>query len=213
MITAIVLAAGESRRMGAQKVLLPYGGRTLIEHIIRAIEAGGADEVIAVTGHQADRVVAALSNSSVRIALNEDYRSGMLSSVRHGIRTASLDTDAFLVALGDQPAIRSDVVRLLLDAFRDNDESSETISGAIIVPTCCGKRGHPVVFSSRFRNEVLSCYDNVGLRGLPAAHPDAVREVPLRNAGILRDMNVPKDYKKELDELAKTYRDSNNQIL
>ena len=193
--------------MGAQKVLLPYDGRTVIEHITAAIKAGGADEIIAVTGHQADRVARVLSNSGVRIAYNEDYHAGMLCSVRCGIRAAPAGSDAFLIALGDQPSIRADVVRLLLDTFTSNQEQSATVRGtglgSILVPTYSGKRGHPLMFSSCFRKEVLCHFDDVGLRGLLIAHPDAVREIPMETSGILRDMNVPEDYKKELDELAR----------
>ncbi len=203
MITAIVLSAGQARRMGAQKVLLPYGETTVIEHITAAIKAGGADEIIAVTGHEGDRVARALSGSGVRIAYNEDYHGGMLGSVRCGIRAASAGSEAFLIAVGDQPSIRADVVRLLLDTFASMQEGP----GTIVVPTYSGKRGHPVIFSSCFRQEVLTRFDDVGLRGLLHAHPDAVREVPMETSGILRDMNVPEDYKKELDELAKLRSD------
>ncbi|MDP6057310.1 MAG: NTP transferase domain-containing protein, partial [Pirellulaceae bacterium] len=82
MITAIVLAAGESQRMGAQKVLLPYGDSTVIEHIVRTLEHGGADSVIVVTGHKDNRVLSALQNTGAAIAFNKEYLTGMLSSVR-----------------------------------------------------------------------------------------------------------------------------------
>ena len=130
MITAIILSAGQGRRMGTQKVLLPYGGKTIIEHIVGALQNGGADQVIAVTGYQADRVASALQNTAARIAFNEDYRAGMLSSVRCGIRAASTETAAFLIALGDQPAIRSGVVRKLVHEF----EAQERNAGTILIP-------------------------------------------------------------------------------
>ena len=194
MISAIVLAAGQSIRMGAQKVLLPYGKSTVIEHIVNVLNKGGVDEVVAVTGHQSENVAAALRSTAVKIANNEQHLSGMLSSVRCGIRAASADAQAYLVALGDQPSIRVSVVAALISAFAEE----QTDQGLILIPTFDHHRGHPLLISSHFREDVLLRFDETGLRGLLAAYPEHIREISADESGILRDMDYPEDYEFEL---------------
>ena len=194
VITAIVLAAGQSRRMGVQKVLLPYGPKTVIEHIVEALRQGGADEIIAVTGHEGARVAAAVRATGVRVAFNPAYLEGMLSSVRCGVRAACAETKGFVVALGDQPSIRGQVVQSIISAFRSRGEDTPTI----VVPTHNGQRGHPLLFSGHFREAVLRDFDDVGLRGLLAANLHAIEQIPIAESGILRDMDDPKQYANEL---------------
>lgn len=197
MITAIVLAAGESRRMGVQKVLLPYGQTTIAEHIICVLNNGGADEIIVVTGHEGDRVRSSLLHTRARFAANKDYLTGMLSSVRCGIRIASCRTKAFLIALGDQPSIQSETINALVHELKGQIRTAR----AILVPTHDGRRGHPMIFTHHFRDAVLTRFDDVGLHGLLTTYPELVREIPVPRPEILRDMDYPADYARELDAL------------
>ena len=185
--------------MGSQKVLLPYGGTTVVEHIAHVLEEGGVDQVIVVTGHKGQRVASALVNSRAKIAFNEAYPTGMLSSVRCGIRSASADTQAFLIALGDQPSIQTAVIENLITVFR----SYASDSAIILVPTHGGRRGHPMLFSRHLRDQVLTRFDTEGLRGLLVANPDLVQEIPMEHRSILCDMDYPGDYAKQLDALEK----------
>jgi molybdenum cofactor cytidylyltransferase len=106
MIRAILPAAGQSRRMGVQKHLLPFGASTVIEHIVDELLRAGVDEIHVVVGHQADRIAAALSGRPVQIVSNPDFeKTEMLSSVRCGLQALPSDCAAILVAPGDQPAI------------------------------------------------------------------------------------------------------------
>lgn len=194
MISAIVLAAGQSLRMGAQKVLLPWGESTVIEHIVNVLNRGGVHEVVAVTGHQSDQVASVLRETGVKIVRNEHYLAGMLSSVRCGIIAASPDTQAYIVALGDQPSIRASVVAALIAAFMVEPAGQSVI----LVPTLDGHRGHPLLFSQHFREEVLQRFDDSGLRGLLDAHPEVIREISVDSSGILRDIDTPEDYQLEL---------------
>lgn len=199
MITAIILSAGQARRMGTQKVLLPFGGKTVIEHIVCAIEKGGVEEIMVVTGYEGDRVASALQNTGAQIVFNKEYLTGMLSSVRCGIIAAEDESDAFLIVLGDQPSIRSDIVAKLINEFRICKEKL----GVILVPTFDGCRGHPIIVSRHFRDEILDGFDDVGLRGLLAGFSHLVREIPVDQPEILRDMDDREDYANELDALAK----------
>lgn len=194
MISAIVLAAGQSVRMGSQKVLLPYGKSTVIEHIVNVLKTGGVDEVVVITGHQSENVAAALSKTAAKIVRNEQYLSGMLSSVRCGVRAASANTQAYLVALGDQPSIRASVVATLVAAFA----AEPTDQGVILVPTFDRRRGHPLLFSRHFREDALHRFDETGLRGLLDAYPERIRDIAADESGILRDMDYPADYEFEL---------------
>ena len=195
MITAIVLAAGESRRMGRQKLLLPYVGGTVVEYIVRQLQVCAVSDIIVVTGKDREGVEAVLASSPVSFAFNAGYAQGMLSSVRRGIQAAPRDTDGYLIVLGDQPSLRTAVVNSIIAAFRENR------SAGIVVPIHQGRRGHPVLFSSTYREEVLSGLDDTGLRGLLGAHPEAVVEVSVDSDAVLRDMDYPEDYQRELDAL------------
>jgi molybdenum cofactor cytidylyltransferase len=191
MICAIVLAAGSSHRMGDQKLLLPFGGKTVVAHIIDQILSSSIDKVFVVTGHQAERVSRELSDRRVSIVTNAQYESGMLSSVRCGLRSLPRQCRAVLVALGDQPSITTELINQMLQSFETNEKS-------ILVPIYNGKRGHPILFSTVHRNDVLTRYDNVGLRGLLYDHPNDVFELVVSTSSVLSDMDYPADYQREI---------------
>lgn len=191
MIGAIVLAAGESRRMGASKVCLPFAGKTVIEHIILTLKGAGVRETVVVVGHEKDLIEKLLETASVEVVFNPDHKAGMLSSLRAGLRHASSSWDGVMVVLGDQPAIREGTVFALMNEFTKYPE-------AIHVPVYNGRRGHPLLFPDRYRDAVLRQYDDVGLRGLLQAHPDCVRELNVDSDTVLTDMDYPEDYEREL---------------
>ncbi len=192
MIVAIVPAAGLSRRMGVQKQLLPFAGTTVIGHIVDELRRSRIDEVCVVVGHEADRLRAALDGRSVRIVVNPDYERGdMLASIRCSLTEMPSTCRAILVALGDQPAIRAELVNAAIDCF-------STCGRGIVVPIHAGRRGHPLLIDIRYRHEILTGLDDVGLRGLLTAHAEDVCEWPASNDGVLSDMNYPEDYRREL---------------
>src|SRR5215475_6978410 len=117
-LAGIVLAAGESRRMGQPKQLLPFGERTILERVVDTLLTAGVGEVIVVLGHLAERVRTVLRERPVRAAVNESYRQGMLSSVKCGVRAVGPGYDAVLFALGDQPHIEGSVVSEVMQAYR-----------------------------------------------------------------------------------------------
>jgi len=197
MIIAIVPAAGQSRRMGVQKQLLPFAGTTVIGHIVDELRRSRIDEVCVVAGHQADRLRQALEARSVRIVVNPDYeQTDMLASIRCGLATMPADYRAVLVALGDQPAITAELVDVMIDCF-------STCGRGIVVPIHTGRRGHPLLLDGRYRNEILTGCDQVGVRGLLAAHADDVFELPVSTSAVLSDMDYPEDYRRELARLSR----------
>jgi molybdenum cofactor cytidylyltransferase len=193
MITAILLAAGRSRRMGSQKLLLPLGGKQAIARIAEEVLAGPVDDVVAVV-RQGDQEVArtlagALAGRAARVVANPDDDGDMLSSVRCGLRAMPPACDAVLVVLGDQPGISRETVADLIRAFCEADRG-------IVVPTFDGRRGHPILFSTRYCSEVLSQYEARGLRGLLEAHPGDVLEVESARPEVVEDMDTPADYRR-----------------
>jgi len=191
MICAVVLAAGLSRRMGVQKLLLPFGGKTVIAHIVDQLLASTVDQVHVVVGHQAERISAELSGRVFSTVKNPNYKSGMLSSVRCGLQNLPEKCRVVMVALGDQPSITTGLIDQMLQSFATTEKS-------ILVPLYKGKRGHPILFSTLYRDDILTQYDDIGLRGLLHSHSDDVFELDVPTSSVLNDMDYPEDYRREL---------------
>jgi molybdenum cofactor cytidylyltransferase len=191
MICAVVLAAGLSSRMGVQKLLLPFSGKTVIGHIVDQLLASTIGEVHVVVGHQAERISAELSGRAVTIVNNPNYESGMLSSVRCGLRSLPEECRAVMVVLGDQPSITTKLINKMLRSFAATEKS-------ILVPLNESRRGHPVLFSRQYRDEILTHFNDVGLRGLLHKHPEEVFELTVSTDSVLYDMDYPEDYRREL---------------
>jgi molybdenum cofactor cytidylyltransferase len=191
MIAAIVLAAGRSRRMGTQKLLLPWGDRPLIAHVVDQLLLSPVDRVLVVTGQDNQRIAQALAGRDVDLIINPDPASEMLDSVRCGLRAAPAQATAALVTLGDQPEITPELVARVVRAWH-------TSRRGIVVPTYQGRRGHPLLVSMDYARLILSAFDDCGLRGLLAAHPDDIQEADFPNAGVLEDIDGPEDYRRAL---------------
>lgn len=182
--------------MGVQKHVLPFGATTVIGHIVDELLRGGVGAVRVVVGHQAERIAEALSGRPVGIVHNPDYhQTEMLASARCGLRALPDGCEAVLVAPGDQPAITAELVRSMIESFA-------TSGKGIVVPAHGGRRGHPLLFAARYCSEIMTGYDEVGLRGLLAAHPDDVFELCAATSAVLSDMNHPDDYRREVARLS-----------
>lgn len=192
MIDAIILAAGESRRMGCQKLLLPFGDTTIISHIVDQVLQSNVDRVRVVVGHEGNRIADELAPRPVIVVANADYASGMLSSVRCGLRSLPEDCQAVMILLGDQPTITVSLLNGLIKAFCAYDKG-------ILVPLHSNKRGHPMVFSNRYYSEVLTQFDDVGLCGLLRAHPDDTAELAVATPAVLSDIDYPEEYRQAVN--------------
>ena len=197
MIHAIILAAGESRRMGKQKMLLPYGGKTVIEHIVTQVLQCGVDGITVVLGHDAGEIAAKLTPLPVQRVVNDEYAGGMITSVRSGLESVPPEASAAMIALGDQPDITPAVVSQLIEGFR-------TAGKGIAVPLFEGRRGHPILVSTNYRDAVMTRYEDTGLRGLLVDNPEDVAEISVDHPGILQDMDTPEDYARELRKLGES---------
>lgn len=187
---AILLAAGESTRMGRPKPLLPWGDITLIEYQVRELAAAGVDDVVVVLGHLADEVRPRVPPEA-RLVVNEAYRRGRASSLRAGAAALSHDADPILVLSVDQPRPR-DMLRSLLLAHREG--------GAMItLPVARGRHGHPPVLSGSLLAGLQNASEEAqGLRGVVGAHQEATREADLSLPVVLLDINTPAEYRQAL---------------
>ncbi|HEU4389277.1 MAG TPA: nucleotidyltransferase family protein [Blastocatellia bacterium] len=189
MITALLLAAGESVRMGAFKQLLPIAGKSFVECCVDTLLASRVDEVLVVTGHRSGEVMAALGARPVRFVHNAAYREGMSSSLMCGVKALSGQTQAAVIALVDQPTIEVAAVNAIIDQYLVHQP-------LIVVPTFGGRNGHPVLLDMRLKDEILATDPNLGLRQVVHAHADETLHVEIHSESILRDFDYPEDYEK-----------------
>lgn len=193
MISAILLAAGESRRMGEFKQLLRLDDKTFVEHCVDNLLGSRVSEVIVVTGHRESEVRSALGDRPVRFAHNADYQSGMASSIKCGVQAAAETARACVLALVDQPRIGIGVINRVIETY-------EKMRTMIVIPTYEGKNGHPILFDLRLREEILTMDLEQGLRQVVRAHPDEIVRIEANTGAVLEDCDLPEDYERMLRE-------------
>jgi len=185
-ISAVLLAAGMSRRMGAiNKLLASVQGQPMVCRVADRLLATRVDEVIVVTGHESEKVQEVLVDHRVRFAHNPDYASGLSSSLATGVKALTAKTQAALICLADMPELDSEQMNQLLDAY-------DPPAGALIcVPTFAGKRGNPVLWDQVFFNDMSEIQGDVGARHLIGEHALSVVEVPMQDRGVVFDVDSP----------------------
>ena len=192
MMAAIVLAAGQSRRMGRNKLLLPFGRSTVIETIVAEVRASKVSDIIVVTGHERERIEAQLTTYPVRCIFNADYaRAEMLTSLQVGLRALVENVEAALIVLGDQPRIQRDIIRRVIEARQP---------GALIIPSFERRRGHPILLDRSIWPDVLAAPAEATLRDVIQAHADRIRYVEVESDSVLRDIDTPEDYAQAMRE-------------
>jgi CTP:molybdopterin cytidylyltransferase MocA len=188
-ISAIILAAGMSTRMGAFKPLMPIGNTTAVENIIRMFRLSGIGDISIVTGFRAEDVSSALKHQEVRLLLNESYADGMLSSIKTGIKNLHPGCEAFFILPTDIPLVRFTTVNALSAACRP---------GNILYPTFQGRRGHPPLISKCFSRSILNFNGDGGLQAFLSRRTSSAVDVPVADPGILLDMDTKPDYRRIL---------------
>jgi len=190
MLSAILLAAGSSRRMGnANKLLLPYQGKPLLYSTAEQILASGIDEMIVVTGHDQTAVTEALHPLPVRITHNPNHEEGMTSSIQAGVRIAR--GKGYMICLSDMVLITSEEYALLQQAFKEHYLSDDH---CIIQPGYKGEKGNPVIFSSAYRSAILQHPEKEGCRQILRSNTTHIVPVHMPTDHILRDIDYPDEY-------------------
>ncbi len=188
MIAAVVLAAGLSRRMGRQKLALPWGDSTVIGQVVGTLVRAEVSEIVVVTGGAQQEIQNALLGQSVRLVFNPEYANGeMLRSIQVGLGALGADVGSALIALGDQPQIQEEVVRGLVEVAREG-------RARLVVPSYRMRRGHPWCVSRALWREILVMGAPATMRDFLDAHGDEVYYYPVETDSILLDLDTPEDY-------------------
>ena len=193
-ISVIVLAAGESRRMGEiNKLHMPIEGVPLLRRSLQTLLAAGLGEVLVVLGHESADTQALLEGLEVGTVYNSDYESGQMTSVHCGLGSLSQTCEGVMVALGDQPALTVSDIDYLVDAFFTRD------GGEVVIPEYQGKRGNPIIISNRCRQEIVTSKYNFGCRRFIENNPELVRTVQMPGPAVTIDLDTPMDYRSFCD--------------
>ena len=194
MISAIILAAGESKRMGQPKMLLKWGKTTVLEHVISVFANAGVEDIVVVTGAARDEVekIVAVAQTScpARSVFNEGFVEGeMLSSIQCGLRDlAEKDSSAALIALGDQPQVREGSVWRVCEMFKET-------GNPLVVPSYHMRRGHPWLVDESLWGEMLAMRAPQTPRDFLNARAEQIKYVEVDDEGILADLDTPEQYR------------------
>jgi molybdenum cofactor cytidylyltransferase len=187
MVSAILLAAGQSKRMGELKQLMPFGQSTIVEQAVDNLLGSAVDEVIVVVGYRAEDVVKAVAAKPIKLVINPDYAQGMSTSIIAGLNLVHSGVRGVMLALGDQPLVDSQTISRLIDEFYNHDKG-------IVVPTYQGRRGHPIIFAIKYKEKLLKLGGDVGGRKIIKDNPDDVLDVAVDSESVVADFNTTDDY-------------------
>jgi molybdenum cofactor cytidylyltransferase len=198
MIAAVVLAAGESSRMGRPKALLPIDGVRFIEKIVSSFQSTKVGKILVVLGHNAEEMRQKIADLPVLIVVNNEYKKGQLSSLVAAIRDiqspqSSAEVDGILVHLVDHPYVNPILVDVMIDRFYESKK-------LIVVPRYHGRRGHPVIFSRSLFSELLNAALDQGAKTVVHAHQKDTLEIDTEDEGVTIDIDTPEEYRQFVKE-------------
>ena len=187
MISVILLAAGQSKRMnGENKLAKEIQGIALIKHSVKNILASSVNELIVVLGHQKEIIEKLIDkNERIKIVFNKDFESGMASSIKTGLNNLSEKTEAFFICLGDMPMVNQNTYNHLIKS-RNNKE--------IIVPTYKGQQGNPILFSKSIKEKIMTIQGDVGAKKILELNKSKILNVKITNQSIRKDFNTKDDF-------------------
>jgi molybdenum cofactor cytidylyltransferase len=190
VISAVILAAGESKRMGQPKMLLPWENGTVLTHVITVFREAGVEDIVVVTGGARKQVESLVTGFGVRTVFNEAFQTGgMLSSIQCGIRALTRQTQAVLIGLGDQPQVQAGSVRRVCEAFLETKSN-------LVVPSYRMRRGHPWLAASPLWDALLKMKPPASPRDFLNAHAADIRYVDVDDPNILADLDTPEEYRR-----------------
>ena len=180
--------------MGSPKMLLDFSGKTMLECVINNVSESVVDDIVVVLGAYRTELEKIVSSTSARFCINDEYKEGMLSSVKCGFRNIPADAEAVLVFQGDQPLISSKVINEVVKAYRNSGKG-------IIIPVHKSRRGHPLMVGNKYISEIEKLIPDEGLRSLSQKFPNDIQEVVSEEAGILRDFDTFEQYKRVINQI------------
>jgi molybdenum cofactor cytidylyltransferase len=190
MIVGLILAAGESSRMGIPKATLTYRGQTFLERIVQTLREGGLERIVVVLGHRAEEIQRQVKMEAALVVINPAYPSDQTSSLQAGLRSlAAADLEAVLLCLVDHPAVSAETVRKIMATFRE-------CGAPVVIPTYHGRRGHPVLIGQLLFEELLGLSSDVGADSVVRRYRAATQFVEVEDEGIVIDVDDPQSYRR-----------------
>lgn len=180
--------------MGVDKLSLPWGRRTVLEHCFETLLKSEVKEIVVVLGPRNKRVKNRFQGGKAKVVVNPYSKRGMSTSIRRGLQVIHPGSAGILIALGDHPFLKTRTINALIRAFDRGGEG-------IIIPSFQGRMGHPVIFHKRYRKELLNLRGDVGGRTVVDRHPEAVKLVPVKSEGVVKDVDTWQDYVKVLKKM------------
>jgi molybdenum cofactor cytidylyltransferase len=189
VIAGLILAAGESSRMGKDKALLAYRGRTFLESILASLRESGISRIVVVLGHHAEEIRRALNPEGAEVVVNKDYGLGQTSSLQAGLRAlVTPDLDAVVLCLVDHPAVSAATIGKLIAGFHESPS-------AVVIPTFQNQRGHPVLIARALFDELMQLGPQTGANTIIRKYRGETRLVKTSDSGILLDVDDPETYR------------------
>lgn len=193
-IWAVILAAGESKRMGTPKMLLPFNGSTMIRNVIQNVSESDISKIMVVLGAHKEKISMEIEKLPVRTCFNDDFSQGMLTSVKCGVRNLPSGFDAVLVFQGDQPLIRPATINKIINSYTSSNKS-------LAIPVYKNRRGHPLLVDKKYTIDIEKISPDKGLNTLAEQYSHDVLEVETDDPGILRDFDTYEEYLKEINKI------------
>jgi molybdenum cofactor cytidylyltransferase len=191
MISAILLGAGESKRMGVDKLSLPWGRKTVLKHCFETLLQSEVREVVVILGIRNKGIKHLFQGPKSKVIVNPYSDKGMSTSIKKGIQGIHPNSNGILIALGDQPFLKTRTINALIRAFGQGKDG-------IIIPSFRRRRGHPIIFHRRYKEELLNLKGDVGGKSIIEEHPEDVRVVPVKSIGVVKDIDTWQDYKERV---------------
>lgn len=193
MVSAILLAAGESKRMGEQdKLFLKYKGNWIINHVMQNLWVSNQSELIIVMNNNDNELLNGPRSEKIQVVVNPDYKKGMTTSIQAGVRASSAGTSGFMVCLADQPLMQASDYNEIIDRFELLIKHDPK---CIVVPFYGDVKGNPVIFSSVYRAAIMTHQEMEGCKEIVHTNKEHVYQIEMTNDHILKDVDTPKDYK------------------
>ena len=190
MVSAIIMASGQSKRMGENKLLLPYKGKAIIEHVLDKVISFNFRSIVVVYNHK--EILEMCKDRKILAIYNDNSELGQSKAIKLGIEN-SPQSEGYVFFTGDQPLIDIETIELLLNEFNNNKSS-------IIVPNYKGRRGSPVIFSKYFKEELLNLSGDIGGRVIIEKNPSEIRFINVKDEFALWDIDTKEDYERLLEK-------------
>jgi len=198
-IGAVILAAGESKRMGFPKQLIEICGEKIIRIVVKKVLNVGFGDIVVVLGHMAGDIARYIDDMiGIKIIVNPRYREGMSTSLIEGIKNLRRDIEAFMVILGDQPFVSKETMEKIIETYYGMERKP-----LMVVPTYRGLRGNPVLISSRIAKDVMSLRGDIGARALMERYKAYISYIETQDPGVILDI----DTKEDLENALKTFKE------